>query len=706
MTAQVMASGPRHSAGRDSRFRGDVEGLRAVAIGLVLLYHAGLAFVPGGFVGVDVFFVISGFLITTQLVSEVDRTGTVSLPKFYARRAKRLLPAAAIVLATTVVLVRLYVPRTRWEEIGGDIVGSALYFVNWRLADRSVDYLAEDSEASPVQHFWSLAVEEQYYLVWPLLILLAAGAARLIRSGVRPALWLGLAAVAIPSFGWALLETARAPERAFFITTTRMWELAIGAAVALGAAAFTRLPRWWAVPIGWAGLVAIASSGLWYDTGTPWPGHAALLPTLGTAAVIAAGFAAARGGPGWLLGTAPFRWVGGLSYSLYLWHWPLLAVAAVHWGELSAPAGLALTAFSVLPAWLTYKLVENPLRHSPAISRSPRLALSLGANFTLVGVVAGLALLVSFSTALPDRGQVPPDQQALGAAVLAEQPRDDPAGAPVDTVEWMTPDPLEATEDVPDIYAEGCQQGFEEAEVLSCEYGDSGSDMTVVVAGDSKIVQWLPALQPLADANGWRLVTYTKSNCGFHAATTMVEDSPYDTCLEWNRALLDILLADPPDYVLTSQRAAHGVGVDGESSVDAMITGLRSVWTQLTAVGTEVVVIADNPGPGFNVYECVEEHRDELSQCTYDRELYESDSAAPTQWQAVAGESGVHFVDLFDAICPTQPCAPVIGNVLVYRQGSHITATYIETLTPRLAAELSDVGIPAELGATGQLGGR
>lgn len=680
--------------GRAGRFRKDVEGLRAVAIGLVLLYHAGLPWIPGGYVGVDVFFVISGFLITTQLVSELDRTGRISLPRFYARRAKRLLPAAAVVLVATAALVRAFVPGTRWNEIGGDLISSALYFVNWRLADRSVDYLAEDSEASPVQHFWSLAVEEQYYVVWPLLILVAALVSRLLQRRVKPVLWIGLAAVAVPSFAWALAETARSPERAFFITTTRMWELAIGAAVALGAALFTRLPRSAAVAIGWLGLLAIALSGTMFTTETPWPGYAALLPTLGAAAVIAAGFALVKGGPETLLGGALFQWVGRLSYSIYLWHWPLLVVASVYWDTVSIRDRLALAVASIIPAWITFRLVENPLRFSRAISRSPKLALSLGGNFTLAGVVAGLALLVAFATAIPDAGRLPAGESARGAAVLSEDPRGDSAGAPVDDVGWMTPDPLQANTDIPELYADGCQQNQVDSQVIACEYGEADSDVVVAVAGDSKIAQWLPALSMLADRNDWRLVTYTKSTCSFTSAMTLIKDEPYTSCREWGDSVLSRLVADPPDYFLTSQGGITALDEVGSRSEEAMVAGLRSAWSTVVAHGTEVIVIADNPHPGMNVYECVSENRNRLSACTYSRER-RSRSAAPTQVRAAENQTGVEVVDLFDFICPTEQCAPVIGNVLIYRQGSHITATYVRTLAPRLAEALSDAGLPA-----------
>ncbi|GAA4593806.1 SGNH hydrolase domain-containing protein [Planotetraspora phitsanulokensis] len=687
-SAEQEESSSAEGRGSSSRFRGDIEGLRAVAVGLVLLYHAGLPFLPGGFVGVDVFFVISGFLITTQLLSEMGRTGTISLVRFYARRAKRLLPAAGIVLLVSAVLTRLFIPATRWSEIGGDIAGAALYVVNWRFADRSVDYLAEDSQPSPVQHFWSLAVEEQFYLVWPLLILAAIVVARMLRGRTRPTLWVGLALVVIPSFAWSLSETANIPARAFFETTTRMWELGIGAAVALAAGAFTRLPRGPAIGLGWAGLAAIAAAGLLITGETAWPGYAAALPTLGAAAVIAAGFSVTRGGPSSLLALRPFRWIGGLSYSLYLWHWPLLVAATAYLGELSTAKGLIVAAASVVPAWLTARLVENPLRHSAAISRSSRLALSMGANFTLLGVAAGLVLLLGVTTT-----QMPAGAVAQGAAALGDKPRDSPAGAVVDRVDWMTPTPTEATEDVPDAYANGCQQVTTKSEVVTCQYGDKSGPTTVAVVGDSKMAQWMPALQSLADQNGWNMITYFKSACGYSLATTQYDGTPYQSCREWTDEVRRRLTSDPPDFVITSQGEGKALDEGGGPTQAAMVEGLRGAWSELTSLRTRVVVVADNAPPGLNVYECVAKNPEKLSACAFDRKRSAA-SAAPTQRLAAKGRPRVAFVDLSDAICPAERCAPVIGNVLVYRQGSHITATYVESLTPRLATALTKAKLP------------
>jgi len=638
------------------------------------------------------------------LIKELERTGRISLTRFYARRAKRLLPAAAIVLVVTTVLTALVLPEIRWRDTGGDIVSAALYVVNWRLAGRSVDYLAEDIAPSPVQHFWSLAVEEQFYLVWPLLLILVTVWARRRGRSMGASLSIGLALVAIPSLLWSVYQTSYQPASAFFITTTRMWELAIGGGVAIAATRLARVPRPVALLLGWTGLAAIVVAGVIFSTSTPWPGYAAELPTLGAAAVIAGGFAAGGAGPVMLLGTRPFLWVGALSYSLYLWHWPLLVAATAHWGDLSLKRGLAVALLSVVPAWVTYRLVENPLRHSPTISRSPRLALSLGANFSLLGVVAGFALILALPSAIgPGNG----GHFALGATILSAHPHNDPAGAPVDRVASITPDPLHATDDVPQLYDDGCQQSQTASNPVACFYGPKDGSTTVALVGDSKAAQWLPALEILADAKNWRIITYTKSACAFSTAETSLNGRTYDSCSEWNSKVLDRLTQhDRPDFVITSQVRAKALDAARKPNVDSMVAGLRTAWGRLTAAGVEVLVLKDTPQTFMQVYACVAEHSNQLTRCTYDREKGVAASAAPTQAIAAKGMDRVHVVDMTDAICPTARCAPVIGNVLIYRQGSHLTATYVQSLAPRLGEELASAGLGACAGGQTAAAGR
>lgn len=680
-----------------STYRPDIEGMRAVAVLLVLLYHAGLPWVPGGFVGVDVFFVVSGFLITGLLLREVEAEYRVRLVRFYARRAKRLLPAAGVVLVVTAVLTALTSPAVHQRTFGLDIASAAGYVVNWTLAARAVDYLAEDVAASPVQHFWSLAVEEQFYLLWPLLLVVTS---RWIRrrasSAPRRVVAVALLAIAVPSFVWSLVATQANPQAAFFITSTRLWELGLGALVAVGANWLAKLRATMAKVLGWTGLAAVLAAGVLINAAVPWPGYAALLPTLGTAAMIAAGCALPAGGVGRLLAVRPAVWIGGLSYSLYLWHWPLLIAAQWYWGELSPGASALATAASIVPAWLSLRCLENPIRYAPSLSKSNRLALSVGANFTLVGIASGLALMTL--AAQPAAGPQESDggagqPGALGAAALhaSTENRGGSLGS-LSTVAWFTPQPAEAPESLPRAYKEGCQQTQADPKVVSCDWITGGGNTRVAVVGDSKIAQWESALEEVARTQGWKMVSQLKSTCALSAGVQLLDSGAvHASCVEWNSNVVDELLASAPDVVVVSSRATRALADPqdtGSSSNEAMVDALATQWRKLTDAGIGVVVLLDNPSPPFSVYECVAENRDNLAVCAFDRSEAVSRSAAPVQLEAAGRVPGVQIVDLTQMICPEEQCVPIIGDVLLYRQGSHLTDTYVRTLSQDLATQL------------------
>ena len=664
-------------AAPSTRFRGDIEGLRAVAVGLVLWYHAGLPWISGGFAGVDVFFVISGFLITSQLVREVERSGTVSLPRFYARRAKRLFPAAFTVLAATAALVWLVFPKTTWRDFGGDIAASAAYLINWRLADRSVDYLAEDVGASPVQHFWSLAVEEQYYIIWPLLILALALLIRRYRLRTRSVLAVALTAlILLPSLAWSVYLTGADPARSYFVTTTRLWELAIGALVAIAATAAPRIPRAVAIALGWAGLALITTGALTQSTATPWPGTAAAVPTLGAAAVILAGFAAGPNGPTRILGTRPMVWVGGLSYSLYLWHWPLVVAAEeIRPGSTLAPIAAVLLAF--LPSWAANRWIENPIRHAPLFAIRARPALALGLSLSRAGVVAGLAVAWSTPTVRTADPALVPGGSVLGV--------NSPDPAKVDqTPAAMTPEPVDATSDVPEAYAQNCQVGAEETDVRSCTFGVQNGSTTVALVGDSKILQWLPALEEIGQDKGWKVVTWTRSACPFSATLATPGDSAAHRCRDWGEELIDRLTgADRPDLVITSAVRSSGMRSAGEPGTSKELAdGYVEYWNRLHESGVPVLALSDTPQPGREIYECVAENPD-----TYMTDCQGKGGdglGTPALRSAAEQAAGTSWFDVTPWICPGGTCWPVIGDVLVYRQGSHVTATYARTLAPVL----------------------
>ena len=345
-----------------------------MAVGVVLLYHAGVPLARGGYVGVDVFFVISGFLITGLLVRELEKTDGISLGRFYSRRAKRLLPLTVVVLAF-VVLVALALPLydpVRMDELSLGVIACALYVMNWLLAVRATDYFAAGLQASPVQHFWTLAVEEQFYLIWPTVLLAAAWLSRRAARGLRPALAVAFAAVAVASLAYSVYSTEAQAGAAYFSTLTRGWELALGGLLALVPASRLGLrSRWVASALTLGGLGAIAFATVRFNDDTLFPGYAGLVPTLGTAAIIAAGFATTSAGASRLLTLGPVRHVGRISYSWYLWHWPPLVFAAALWGSLSPLEGIGVLAASYVPAVVTNRLVAWSRSPSSTPRRSP-----------------------------------------------------------------------------------------------------------------------------------------------------------------------------------------------------------------------------------------------------------------------------------------------------------------------------------------------
>ena len=659
--------------------------MRAIAILLVLLYHANVPGFEGGYVGVDMFFVISGFLITGTMLREIETTNAFSLSRFWARRAKRLLPAAFLALAGSAVITWLWLPVTQREVFGGDIIAASLYVVNWRLGDRSVDYLAEDVGSSPVQHFWSLAVEEQFYIAWPLFIVVALLVASRLRIS-RTAAVTGVVLVASGiSFWWSVTSTRTEPAVAFFSTLTRFWELGIGAGLALGASMWTSLGLRQRAALAWTGLAAILYATVGFDESTAWPSWRALVPVGGAALLLVAGIGDGTTAPARTLSIRPAVWIGGLSYSLYLWHWPLLVGFESRFDGLTAPQAIGVVALSFAPAIAANRLVENPLRFARPMERNA-VALGVGAVCVTASVAVGALLIRTIPPS-----DVPDDFVAAGAAAITE-PR--PPGTPTNTTstdpDYITPDPVDAADDLPDAYSNGCQVGFADTEPRECVYGDSSTG-SVMLVGDSKAVQWESALQAVASELDWTLTTIGKSSCAFSEADHLRQGEPYPECRAWNDAVTAKILDAHPDLVIVSSgvRAGYPKGADDtEQSTGAMARGYADRWTELIEAGIPVVVILDNPGPDQPIPECVADNRTDIGSCAFMLEA--AWSAAATQRRALEMSDDAHVIDMTAYICPDD-CPAVIGNVLVYRQGSHLTRTYIDSLAPVLADQLKAV---------------
>lgn len=684
-----------------SRFRPDIQGLRAIAVGLVLLYHAGLPFFPGGYVGVDVFFVISGFLITGMLVRQSMERGRIDLADFYARRIRRILPAATVVLFFVAVVTLLLLPRTRWDEIGVEIIASAFYLVNWVFAS-GTDYLNAEDAASPLQHFWTLAVEEQFYILWPALLigllwLASVRAPSSESSDLRTAriqvyLRVGVVFALVPSFVWSIYYTSANPAPAYFVTTTRLWEIAIGAAIAIFSVQLQRLPHIIGYVLQGGGLVAILVAGLFYTESTSFPGYAALLPTLGAAGVIVGGMnGRATRGFAVVLNTKPMRWIGDLSYSLYLWHWPLLVFAAyIAGGELALRYGLVVVVLAILPSWLSYRYIERPFRDWQRLKEKSARALRAGVSLMATTSIIGLAVLVTSSQLAADNESSTASNEPMGAEVVELDPE---ALEPANQASSMTPDVTVVEDDVADVYADGCHVDQVSTDFDPCVYGDPDSDYVVALVGDSHAAQWVPTLQQIAESNGWRLETYTKSACTLNSVAVTMSGSFYESCFGWGQNVLNHFTSpEAPDHVLvsaSSHSAAKSSDVPEDVRAGDVTEGYADAWTAIQEAGVGLTVILDTPRPGFDVPECIAENEDSLTECAVDRtEAMDNSGYAGMLEAAEAAESDT--VDMADALCSPDACAPVVGGVIVWRDSHHITGTYAETLASSLEQELKE----------------
>ncbi|NKX56493.1 acyltransferase [Arthrobacter sp. E918] len=661
-----------------------------MAVSLVLIYHLWPARLTGGYVGVDVFFVISGYLMTAHLLARKPRTAG-DLARFWARRIRRLLPASFLVLAATAVAARLVAPPTQWELIAKEIIASALYVQNWVLAGSAVDYLAADNAPSPVQHFWSLSLEEQFYLCWPLVILAVVWLAGIWRLAVGLVARCVIAAVIAGSLAVSVLATADDAGSAYFITPTRVWELAAGGLVAtLAPLAATRLPRAAAALLAWGGMAAILAAGVTYTAATPFPGYTALLPVAGTALVILAG-TEHRSSPTGVLGLKPVQWLGDVSYSVYLWHWPLIVLfpfatgADLRWWD-----KLAVLALTLVLAALTKVFVEDRFRSALPAGRLVPAYRFAAAGMAAVAVLGGAQLaevnyrsqLAEQQLAAVEAGKDP----CIGASALARGPGTCAPGQP----ERMVPEPALAKDDLPDAYKDGCWSYDDFTDRPVCTYGDGKTQLALV--GNSHAGQWLPALQILADKHGWTITTYLVTRCNLTTAPLDFNNAERTrNCLDYGRWVMDQTKGGKYDLVVTSAR--QSVTVEGESwqSTEApAVAGYKSYLAEWAAAGTKVLVIKDPPYPGTRISsipDCLAAHPEDPSAC----------SGTPRSWhwmdplERAAREldaPGIGTVNLDKYFCAREVCPAVIGSVVAFRDGSHITATYARTLAPYLDGPL------------------
>ena len=713
---------------------------------LVLVYHGQFGFLEGGFIGVDVFFVLSGFLITSLLLRELSTTGTVSLANFWARRARRLLPASGLVIVVTLIASRFMLDGLSQGDLARDAIAACLFVANIRFWKVGTDYLSEGLRESPLLHFWSLAVEEQFYLVWPGLLVLMVRIARLSRNalaGVIGLMWL-------VSFIACVKLTHDSQPWAFFMLPTRAWELLTGAALALAGGQLLRSNRQLAGLLGWVGVAAIGAVSVAFSITTSFPGYVALLPVLATALVINAGMS--PNGPAMILKAKPLQWIGARSYAIYLWHFPMLVLAAAKWGTSgkidSLPVGtrVALLAGSVGLAALSFHFVENPVRHSRPLGAMPMRSLVMGAWIALIGI-GGATLLINNPPTLSGGGEVAaptlvidvtepgvtsasatapgtttaPSSTDLNATtssalpattatvvpvVVADASKDNPpavaaliaanlaglteAAGTNEVPSNLSPSLSNARDDLPAIYGNKCILDVGDNAPKQCIYGDANGATTIVLFGDSHAAEWMPALHKVAVANGWRLVVHTKKACPDAEIPTDKDPNGTD-CAAWRSDVIDLIAGLHPDLVIMSSYRYKQVGAAAGRDPDVVWQeGIDLTVSKVRPLTTHLMLLGDSPTPQDDIPSCLASNLSSVGSCMSSRDNAVRPGRLAVE-REVAQKYDADFVPTSDWLCTDTACPVVVGNVLMYRDNSHITATASEFLAPFIETAVKSI---------------
>ena len=615
-----------------------IQALRALAAVLVLVYHA--QWLDGGYIGVDIFYVISGFLITGILVRELDTKNSISLLSFYARRTKRLLPASFLVIFVTGIAGYILLPASMREAFGRDLIAASTYISNFFFALWENDYQNLNSTPSPFIHFWSLAVEEQFYLFWPFFILL------LFRLGKRRGVLYGIVATLIGSFLFSLYLTERAPIWAFYILPTRAWELAAGALLVF----LPELKKMRPV-IALSSLVVILTVTKIFDEATPFPGTAALAPVIATVLLLAS----RSNWPPTLNVVAKSRatqWLGAISYPLYLWHWPVLVIPAIYLGEeLNTLQVIALLSLTVALAGLTHKFVEEPLRDAKIQQRSVFKAAALA---TSVSVIIGGLTFVQHSNTITVQVGI---EAADGVVELS----------------------LDEVRSKPLVNDDGCHIHVRETVSPRCEYGDTSSERTIVLYGDSHAAQWFPALDLIGQRKGIKIVSLTKSAC---PSAEVIKELSSQYVIEDCQAFRDSSVArinkiKPLAVILTGMQPFTAPYSD-ESAKSWWLAGEKVLFNRIKGATQYPIYITDTPLPRVDIPDCLVAGRGDAC-----------DTARPIDAEVATGLIAINPTPWLCA----DKCPAVVDGIIAYRDQSHLTVAMSKHLSSKLEIALTRLGL-------------
>jgi peptidoglycan/LPS O-acetylase OafA/YrhL len=665
--ASTSSPSVRHS------FRADIQGLRAISVLMVLVYHSAPTIIPGGYMGVDVFFVISGFLITSHLTEKLRADGKISLVDFYARRAVRILPAAFAVLVLTVTAAFIWIPPVQHADALVWAAATAAYVPNILAWGVHTDYLAETAP-SAFQQYWSLGIEEQFYLLWPVFLLLGW---RMCGRSEKTLLMLVCISI-VASFTACLVTMDSSQAQAFFSLPTRAWELGVGGAAAFILKARSAWPSKLRSGImAWIGLMLLALAALTYDTRTPYPGVHTAIPVMATALLLLGGPEPKSPAP--LLSIRPLQFIGLMSYSLYLVHWPLLVIpqAAVGYAyPLPLWTTLSLAALAIPMAYLIYRFVENPVRQACLLGRMQSM------RILLVAVGTSAMIVVTMSIALPlvqtirlDAGRAAPseplDALPVGTAYVPSN---------------LTPTLREGAEDLPLVMENGCDSLCVDVDISNCRVAKNEKAPVVALFGDSHAAQWHPALAKLAEEGLIRLESNVKGDCPSVDFSAQHEPTFEARCHKWRTDVTKRFKTEQPDIILVANYAGNYLDSEDATSVDNWAQGLARTIDALPE-GSQVGVIADVPNMGESPAICLSTHLHDAGSCALPR-LKALDAAVASAEKETANFGNATYLSLTNYLCGPNACHPIIGNMLTHRDGDHLTATFSRALAQSFMREL------------------
>ena len=669
------------SLGRKKGYRWDIQGMRAVAVVLVMLWHAKVPGIEGGFIGVDVFFVISGFLITGLLLEDGKKHHRIGFLHFYARRARRILPAATLVIVATSIssLLILNAYQAKAELIDGMWAG--FFAVNVRFARVGTNYFTKATAVtSPLQHYWSLSVEEQFYVVWPALLALSGFGflairrrrARAAHADLRTPSTAMITATLLVLGGLSLYfsirQTATDPHAAYFSTFDRAWELIVGALLAVQLPRVAQLSRHFRAALTWLGLAGIFVAATTFTATTPVPGSATLLPVLSSAAVIAGGIGAPRASAAWLLSLGPMRFLGAISYSLYLWHWPILILAAAYFPfPLNLTQRLVLLGAATVVAFFSYAFIELPFQRAKRLTRRNYAGLVLWPVAVSMIVIVAIVSESQFAY-VSAAGPTVPGLSASTAVIdaVAAAKAQDPIPTATD------PSILNAVTDYTFI---GRCSAYRTTRSAICEMGDPKGTKTIILFGNSHSSMWIPTIAILAKQAKWKFFPIVKEACGYDDYVALRHIGLRNPCARWYRWSLTVIRRIHPDMVV--------VGAYGYRE---WAKGMSMILPHLKPLTKRLVLIADVPGvqaiPGY----CLSESGANLGSCLWPESMERITDLSIAR--RLASVTRIGFVDPESWLCYRRLCPSVINGLIPYYDTSHLTVAYARYLAPDLGVSL------------------